>query len=239
METTVFNSVNDFINSFKSNTFGLYVVTQTKPTFKSKYNSFMNHEVTKVTFYKNAVCGASYNSILFQHIKKDILKTEKEMINDFALFLECIGLTYDIKPMFEVFFKGLNKILFKIKQNQINDSFQDSLPWGNWLKYPFIISHKDNTYLRIYKNDDLTNVKSFYFINGNLIQENSPLYNLLLSELKPNNLPKKQAENGIRYKVIPFVYNIENILYLRQGNKIFDKTTFLKDKDITTLFKQL
>lgn len=241
---TKFNSVSDFIDSFKNNTFGLYVVTKTTPTFKSKINPFMYNDVTKITFYKNAVCGASYNSILFQHIKKDILKTEKEMTDNFINFLKLIGIDYNIKPIFETFFKGINKVILKIKKNDLCDNFQEKLPWGTWIKYPIFISHTNkkgetNLYLRLYQNDDLTKIKTFYLIDGKLIDENTEIYDLLLSHLKQNTLPKKQEENGIRYKVIPFAYNVNNIIYMQQGIRIFDKTNFLTKEKINYIFKNI
>lgn len=239
MEKKVFNSVNDFFTNFKANTLGLNVITFTKPTLKSKKSYFNNFEITKITAYKNIVCGASYNSILFQHIKKDIIKTENDMITNFNNFLNLVGIEIDTKPMFQLFFKGLNKIIFKAKKKQINLNFQEPLPWGQWVKYPLLISHNDKNYIRMFKNDDLTKIKTYYFINGNLITENSDLYQKLINELKTSTLPNKQKENGIRNKVIPMTYNIENIVYLRQGNKIYQKYDLFNDEEIKLFFKGL
>lgn len=239
MEKTVFNSVNDFFDNFKANTLGLNVVAYTKPSFKSVNNSFKNFEVTKLTVYKNIICGASYNSILFQHIKKDIIKTENEMIANFNNFLNLIGIDIDTNPMFQLFFKGLNKIIFKAKKKEININFKEPLPWGTWVKYPLLISHNNKNYIRMYKNNDLTKIKTYYFINGNLISENSDLYQQLISELKVTNLPNKQKENGIRNQVIPMAYNIENIIYLRQGNKIYQKYDLFNEEEIKLFFKDI
>ena len=39
------------------------------------------------------------------------------------------------------------------------------LPWGQWLIFPHVISHKGNLYLRIYPANQ-NQVKSEYFLNG-------------------------------------------------------------------------
>jgi len=45
-----------------------------------------------------------------------------------------------------------------------NDRETGSLPWGEWAKYPYIITHKGEDYARLYTIDGT--VKAAYFVDG-------------------------------------------------------------------------
>lgn len=41
------------------------------------------------------------------------------------------------------------------------------LPWGEWKKFPYVITHKDQDYLRLYPSNGKNHkVKSAYFVDG-------------------------------------------------------------------------
>lgn len=47
-----------------------------------------------------------------------------------------------------------------------------SLPWGEWSVYPYIITHKDAEYIRLYPSGGLGHVpKTTYFVNGEVVEK--------------------------------------------------------------------
>lgn len=60
------------------------------------------------------------------------------------------------------------------------------LPWGQWLVFPHIISHKGNLYLRIYPAN-ANQVKAEYFLNGESAR---------LEEIEPLCLASEFQERG-------------------------------------------
>lgn len=241
----LFNSVETFIENLKKCTFGLYVITSTKPTFKSKYNSFRNNEVTKITFYKNAICGASYKSILQQVMKQQIKENQNALIANYnANVNQIFNSNFDFSDILNEAFTKINKVIFKESKKKIDENFTESLPWGSWLKYPLLIEHTNakfekNQYLRIYNNNLKTSVKTFYFIDGVLIEPESEIYKQLISELREKTISPKQSENGFTKTVIPCAYNTKNIVYLQQGQKTFINCNYITMKQIKEIFKNM
>lgn len=187
-----FGTLEEFIENYNKCTFGLNIITNTKPEFKSKKNSFIGRKVEKITFYKNAMCGCSYQKAIENAIKED--------------------------------YKDLKGTMLEAVKNAANETFSDTLPWGNWLNYPFIIEHTSaqkgyNRYLRIYNNFKRTKIETFYFIDGTFVKPDTDIYNQLMSELREKKQSAKQAEFGLKQSVVPCAYNINGIIFAQQGNK--------------------
>lgn len=45
------------------------------------------------------------------------------------------------------------------------------LPWGEWKSFPYIITHKDAEYVRLYPTD--TRCETIYFVNGEKVDKNT------------------------------------------------------------------
>jgi hypothetical protein len=57
--------------------------------------------------------------------------------------------------------------LTSVKEGIANDERSEvqELPWGSWIKFPYLIGHKGKEYLRLYPSvQNVPNVK--YFVNG-------------------------------------------------------------------------
>ena len=61
------------------------------------------------------------------------------------------------------------------------------LPWGKWKRYPYLIEHNGNEYLRCYLNSN--GINSSYFLNGNRITREQAKAICLKSEFRENNIP--------------------------------------------------
>lgn len=65
------------------------------------------------------------------------------------------------------------------------------LPWGEWVEFPYTISHKDETYIRLTKSPESTS-KATYFRNGEAITKEEAIEACLASEF-----PKTPSETEI------------------------------------------
>lgn len=74
------------------------------------------------------------------------------------------------------------------------------LPWGEWLKYPYFIKHKDKTYLRAYSGKN-ANITTEWYMNGRKVNKADVAQYLLKSELQESS-----EENKV------FCLNIDDIL---------------------------
>jgi len=63
------------------------------------------------------------------------------------------------------------------------------LPWGQWVAFPYLISHKDKHYLRLYPNGN-GKIETEYFLNGEktTLEQVKPF--LLASELPSGEKPE-------------------------------------------------
>ena len=59
----------------------------------------------------------------------------------------------------------------------------ESLPWGEWLNYPYTIKHNGNVYVRIYPQS----VKSRYFKNGVEVKKADIIASCLKSEFREDD----------------------------------------------------
>lgn len=89
----------------------------------------------------------------------------------------------------------------------VGESTDHSLPWGEWSKFPFVITHKGQEYIRIYPASLDIHSKVKYLIDGREAsrEEVEPL--CLASEF-----PKEEKQN------LCFTLNVENVV--RIGNVI-------------------
>lgn len=90
------------------------------------------------------------------------------------------------------------KLQSTIERRQLNEAAgveptenSGKLPWGEWVDFPYIISHKDETYIRLTKLPESTG-KSTYFRNGIEITKDEAIEACLASEF-----PKTPSETEI------------------------------------------
>lgn len=62
------------------------------------------------------------------------------------------------------------------------------LPWGTWVKYPFLIQHRGKPYVRIYANAGQT--RSSWFLDGKRVKLSEIQHMLLASETQARSIPK-------------------------------------------------
>jgi hypothetical protein len=56
------------------------------------------------------------------------------------------------------------------------------LPWGVWESFPYVISHNETRYLRLYPSD--TKSTTIYYVNGNEVSKDEFMKYLTPSEAK-------------------------------------------------------
>ena len=91
------------------------------------------------------------------------------------------------------------------------DFVAESLPWGEWLRPNYLISHKGNIYLRAYKTKS-SKTDISYYMEGALVDDQATIANIT-ANIRKNGESKRQSEVGIEEKdqVKPFTTNIANI----------------------------
>ena len=91
------------------------------------------------------------------------------------------------------------------------DFVAESLPWGEWMRPNYLISHKGNIYLRAYKTK-ASNTEVAYYENNVLVEDKAKLKDIY-ENIRKSGDSKKQSEIGIEEKdqVKPFTVNIANI----------------------------
>ena len=87
----------------------------------------------------------------------------------------------------------------------------ESLPWGEWMRPNYLISHKGNVYLRAYKTK-ASDTKVAYYEDNVLVEDKATLSDIN-KNIRTNGESKRQSEIGIDEKdqVKPFTVNIANI----------------------------
>ena len=97
--------------------------------------------------------------------------------------------------------------------NRINekDFIAKSLPWGEWLRTNYLISHKGKIYLRAYKTKSTTTNTQYYL--DNRLAQGHELSDILNNLRNNNSTSKRQSDIGIDEKdqVKPFTLNIDSI----------------------------
>ena len=78
-----------------------------------------------------------------------------------------------------------------VKEKRENGSLPEinaGLPWGEWVPdaFPYLISHKENTYIRLYPSN---NLETLYFMNGKLSSLDEIKEFVLASELPKGEKP--------------------------------------------------
>ena len=63
-----------------------------------------------------------------------------------------------------------------------------SLPWGNWVKFPYLIENKGETYIRLYPTNGCK-VSSTFFVNGKEVSKEEFNSFLTPSDAKPSDKP--------------------------------------------------
>ena len=73
------------------------------------------------------------------------------------------------------------KNLKSVKESDIE---VQSLPWGEWADYPYLITHKGNRYIRLYLGNSM---KVFYLVDGVKVSKQKALS--MLPKTKPSEKP--------------------------------------------------
>lgn len=66
------------------------------------------------------------------------------------------------------------------------------LPWGQWLKFPYVIENKGKLYIRIYpifSKQGKIKIRSFWFLNGKRVEKEEIAHMLLSSEFNDDVPP--------------------------------------------------
>tara|TARA_R110002153_G_C13184593_1_gene485427 strand:+ start:495 stop:929 length:435 start_codon:yes stop_codon:yes gene_type:complete len=71
-----------------------------------------------------------------------------------------------------------------LKAVKESDIEVQSLPWGEWADYPYLITHKGNRYIRLYLGQSM---KVFYLVDG--VKVASDVAKAMLPKTKPNKKP--------------------------------------------------
>lgn len=93
--------------------------------------------------------------------------------------------------------------LSAVKEKRANGDLPEvnnGLPWGSWVCFPYLISHNDKHYIRLYPKDG--SIKSEYFLDGNPVDLDDVKGMLLVSELPKKDAPKPDC----------ITVNLENIV---------------------------
>ena len=64
-----------------------------------------------------------------------------------------------------------------------------TLPWGEWLTYPYIVTHKGNDYARLYTVDDT--LRTSYFVDGREVRRDD-----FLALLTPSARESRRPNGG-------------------------------------------
>ena len=87
----------------------------------------------------------------------------------------------------------------------------EPLPWGEWLIPNKLITHKGETYLRLYKTK-ATTTKVVYYLDGVRVSDPA-MIDLIKSSFRPESESKRQAAAGIAKadQMKPFTLNVKSI----------------------------
>lgn len=102
-------------------------------------------------------------------------------------------------------------------ENAVNNRTEDknfiaeSLPWGEWMRPNYLISHKGNVYLRAYKTKS-SKTEISYYLDGALVEDEKTIKDIK-ANIRNSTESKRQSEIGISEKeqVKPFTTNVSNI----------------------------
>lgn len=90
-------------------------------------------------------------------------------------------------------FSNLKSVKEGIKSGERSEV--GSLPWGEWIDFPYVIGHKGKEYLRLYPShapNHVPNVK--YFVNGKEVSKSEVLPYLTPSKARELTQPKEAVE---------------------------------------------
>jgi hypothetical protein len=112
-------------------------------------------------------------------VTKRPLKVKKGQspIEKISEFVARIGVNYD----------NIHNVIEKRETGELPEVNQ-GLPWGEWVKFPYIISHNDNLYIRCSRsNNSHQKSKVKYIRNGIEISADEAKAAALASEFKDND----------------------------------------------------
>lgn len=101
-------------------------------------------------------------------------------------------------------FSNLSSVQEAIESGERNEV--QSLPWGQWKMFPYVIEHKDTDYIRLYPSLSATHIPSTtYYVNGDIAKKEEFASYLTESE-------RKKLLNPDENRPECFTVKAENIL---------------------------
>ena len=117
-----------------------------------------------------------------------------------------------------------NAVNNRLEKNGLARTFKtESLPWGTWEVVNKIIAHKGEKYLRTYSiKGEIPQIE--YFVNG--VPATPQEVATIKAYLASKSASAKQSANGLSdNQVTPRNVKFSNILYLKCGNILYNKST--------------
>lgn len=160
----------------------------------------MKNLINTILAVKNCTfVGIVYNS----DISKKMLKTGNPFRTNVV--------TAIVKMQVQFYYSYERAVNNHLKKLGLEPIFKaKKLPWGEWSVQNKIITHKGETYVRLYEFDGGKCTKQ-YFIDGKPATADE--VKIILSFIPPKKEPKTQLEAGLEsFNVHPFAPNIKNII---------------------------
>jgi len=82
-------------------------------------------------------------------------------------------------------YNNLKKVQMKREMDELPSTPQP-LPWGEWALFPYLITHKGETYLRLYPTPN-SSIKTIYFKDGEPCEYSDVVHMFLASEKHKGN----------------------------------------------------
>jgi len=189
-----YNSIEEFAQTIKRGTFGLYVATITDLDMRvypigSKDRNMRNPylgRVKTISVYQNAATGVNYYTIVKNECKREgIAFTNDEFSARFP----------------------------KEKTYAESQSGFEGIIYVN--------EKSGQKYLRLYKGRKPTKVVYITLCDGEVVERGSALYNDIMRYVAPKSESKKQVELGIANVVDVRQPKLENVAYMMQGSKVY------------------
>ena len=150
-----------------------------------------------------------------------------------ATYMANVALGYDYE----------NSVNNRLDKKGLDASFEAEKPKGkSWLEYPYILqADKDATqhYLRCTMRRNTT-TKTVLLLDGKIVTDDS-IEKEIKSFFPKVTTSQKQAESGLndsKEQVIVRDYKLQGIIYLGQGDKVFNRLSALADiQKLKTFFE--
>ena len=156
-------------------------------------------------------CTVRYTTDIDSNNKKLMGGRKNEFYGKVTTATECksayLGADYE---------NGVNNRLATVGMPQIFES--DPLPWGEWYRFPYTITHKGGWYFRFYIGKQ-TKVNKTYYVDGNVADDQAAVEKAFRTR-KPS---QRQVDAGVAPQdcVQPCSINIRNVVSLTVNENIY------------------